>query len=283
VFSKFKQPALLALAIFLPLCGFAGLFNIGVAFDAEMNDEYKSAFTDAVTFWESKITGYRVNGLNGITINAEVSYIDGVYGVLGSAGPTNVAFGTVLLDGDAEVSRVCYSTQGRMTFDSADVDMMINNGSWGEVIRHEMAHVIGFGALWGIDLFGNGILYNDFYDAGSGEYTGAAGLAAYQAEFDPDATFVPVELEGGTGTADGHWDEVYGGASLTGIATLSGDDMANELMTGWLTPPTFLSDTTLGQFYDLGYTVVPEPSSIMLMASISLATLWIRRRYSYMV
>lgn len=273
----------LAAAVLLPLCGLAGLFNIDVAFDAGMDDGYKSAFTDAVNFWESKITGYRVNtGISALSINAKVSYIDGPYNTLGSAGPTNVLYGTALLDGDTAVSRVCYSTEGSMTFDSADVDMMIGNGTWGQVIRHEMAHVIGFGTLWGIDLFNNGTIYNDFYDEGTGQYTGAAGLAAYQAEFDPDATFVPVELGGGTGTSDGHWDEIDNGAALTGITDADGNDMTFELMTGWLNSPTFLSDTTLGQFYDLGYTVVPEPATIMMMVSFTAIAFWVRRRYSYM-
>jgi len=282
MFTSLKPRQLLAAALLIPLCGIAALFNIDVSFDAGMDESYKSAFNDAVTFWESNITGYRVNtGIAALSISASVLYIDGPYNTLGSAGPSNILYGTALLDGDTAVSRVCYSTTGNMKFDSADVDMMIDNGTWSEVIRHEMAHVIGFGTLWGIDIGGN--IYNDFYDAGSGEYTGAAGLAAYQAEFDqPDATFVPVELGGGAGTADGHWNEVDNGAGLTGIATASGDDMRNELMTGWLNSPTFLSQTTLGQFYDLGYTVVPEPATVMMMASLAAAAFWIRRRISYM-
>ena len=277
-----KSNHLLVLASLLPLCGLAGLFTIDLAFDDGMDDGYKSAFANAATFWESKIIDYRSPanwGMNGIIINATVAYIDGQYGVLGSAGPDYVSYGTAVLDGDSAASSVCYSTEGSMTFDSADVDMMIGDGSWEGVIRHEMAHVIGFGTLWGLNLLGDGTIYNDFYVDGSGQYTGTAGLAAYQAEFDPDATFVPVELGGGAGTADGHWNEVDNGAALTGIMTASGDDMRNELMTGWLNAPTFLSNTTLGQFYDLGYTVIPEPSPGMMIALVCAGAFWIRRRF----
>ena len=59
--------------------------------------------------------------------------------------------------------------------------------------------------------------------------------------------------------------------------------MRNELMTGWLNTPTFLSDTTLGQFYDMGYTVIPEPATVMLVASFVAAATFIRRRIGYMV
>jgi hypothetical protein len=272
--------SIISAGILLPLCGIAGLFNIDVNFGAGMDDTYKAAFTDAATFWESNITGYRLNSgsLQGVSISAVVEANDGVGGVLGSAGPTSgFFFDNVVLDGDATSSYVLYASAGSMSFDSADVDNLISAGMWEQVIRHEMAHVLGFGTLWGY-----AGIYNNFYIDGSGEYTGAAGLAAYQAEFDASATYVPVELEGGTGTSDGHWDEVDGGAALTGITDAEGNDMAYELMTGWLNSPTFLSQTTLGQFYDLGYTVVPEPASIMMMAAISAVAFFVRRRYSYM-
>jgi hypothetical protein len=268
----------LALSVLFPFCGDADLI-IDVTFSDGMNENYKSAFSDAATFWQSQITGYRLNdaALQGVTISANASPIDGAGGILGSAGPTyGYFFNGVQLAGAPAASDVLYATAGEMTFDSADVDNMISNGMWEQVIRHEMAHVIGFGTLWGFDYAGT--IYNNFYVAGSGQYTGAAGLAAYQAEFDPSATFVPIELGGGSGTADGHWNEADGGSALTGITDAYGNDMAYELMTGWLNSPTFLSSTTVAQFYDMGYTVIPEPTPLMMIALVSAGGLWIRRR-----
>jgi hypothetical protein len=271
----------LVLFALLPFCGTAGIydFSITMTYGEGMDYSYQSAFSSAAAFWESAITGYRVDSasLQGINISADVAANDGVGGVLGSAGPTYVIYGSAQLDGDTAVSQVCYSTDGSMTFDSADVDNLISAGLWEQVILHEMAHVIGFGTLWGIDI--GGTIYNDFYAAGSGQYTGAAGLAAYQAEFNPSSTFVPVELGGGAGTADGHWDEADGGSALTGITDAYGNDMAFELMGGWLNAPTFVSQTTLAQFYDLGYTIIPEPSPLILIALVCAATFWIRRRF----
>ena len=41
----------------------------------------------------------------------------------------------------------------------------------------------------------------------AGQYTGAAALDAFKLEFNQlEATFVPVELDGGAGTANGHWN-----------------------------------------------------------------------------
>lgn len=110
-------------------------------------------------------------------------------------------------------------------------------------------------------------------------YTGANSLAAYRTEFNqPGAAFVPVEMGGGGGTADGHWNEVDVGADLTGlVSNVSGQDMAYELMTGWLNldQPYFISNLTRGSLQDLGYNVVPEPSAaafgFVVLAGLGLA------------
>ncbi|MEI6892360.1 MAG: PEP-CTERM sorting domain-containing protein [Pontiella sp.] len=254
-------------------------FTISVHFTSGVEEGYKSAFNEAASFWETQITGYRYDNRNlqGISISADIAINDGVGGQLGSAGPTSgYFFNDIILGGDAAPSDVLYATAGSMTFDTADVDYLITAGSWEAVIRHEMAHVMGFGTLWGYE--SEGTTYNDFYLSESGQYTGAAGLAAYQAEFDGAATYVPIELEGGSGTANGHWNEIYEGVGLTGITDLDGNDMARELMTGWLNSPSFVSQTTLGQFYDLGYTVIPEPSSFLLLVLFGSVGIWIRRR-----
>lgn len=270
-------------SLLIPFCSFAGLFSIDVNFSAGMNNSYKPAFTAAAAFWESNITGYRLDSpsLQGVSISAAVEAKDGVGGVLGSAGPTSLSpFPSVVLNGDTAPSDVLFSTAGSMSFDSADVDNLITAGTWEQVIRHEMGHVLGFGTLW--SLSSGTTTYNDVYTDGSGQYTGAAGLAAYQAEFNSSATYVPVELGGGAGTANGHWDEVDNGAGLTGITDANGNDMRNELMTGWLNSPTFLSNTTLGQFSDLGYQVIPEPATVMLLAVFVGIAAFIRRRILYM-
>jgi len=66
-------------------------------------------------------------------------------------------------------------------------------------------------------------------------------LEIYRREFVENATFIPVELGGGAGTANSHWDEPWPGGS-------------SDLMTGYLGPyPITLSDTTVASFADIGY------------------------------
>ena len=232
----------------------ASAITININFVGGLTPSQQDAFTQAETFWENTLIGYQPGiSIPSIDIDAEGSPIDGVGGTLGSAGPTFIT------------SQAGYTltTDGAMTFDTADLNNLELSGSLQDVILHEMAHVLGFGTLWNED-------YNGVYNSGSGQYTGANALATYQTEFNqPGATFVPIELGGGTGTADGHWDEVNGGSGLTGITDINGNDMRDELMTGWLNSPTFVSNTTRMSFMDIGYevAVVPVPAALWLFIS----------------
>ncbi len=230
------------------------------AFDITVNytgdSQYQSYFTAAEHFWESAITGYQPGiNLTGFNINASIGAIDGQWNILGYAGPEMAT----------RQGGYWLTTSGVMVFDQADMTYMTSSGSFGDVIRHEMGHVIGIGTLW---------TDNNVYVDGSGQYTGAAGLAMYRTEFNqPGATYIPVEQGGGGGTADGHWNEVDNGAGPTGVVDSQGRDMRDELMTGWLNSPTFASKTTVASLQDIGYTVnlnavnpVPEPESLLLFA-----------------
>ncbi len=257
-----------ALAVVLSFSSVSSVF----AFTLDINFVAGSTFSatqqniinSAANYWESVITGYQPGTQwgEGIKVDANNPNIDGVGGTLGSGGPTYVY----------EDAGYTFASDGSMNFDSSDIDALETAGQLYDVIVHELAHIIGFGTLW-VD---NG-LYND----GSGQYTGAAALAAYQAEFDSGAAFVPVELGGGSGTANAHWDEV-GPTSQDGIDSANPLPMG-ELMTGWADYPNFISDTTLASFIDLGYTVnltaVPLPAAVWLFGSGLLGLVgWSKRK-----
>jgi hypothetical protein len=227
----------------------------------------------------SRITGYRgLMSVGSVTINATVAPIDGPGGTLGSAGPTLASIQDE--DGVAGGAKFALVTEGDMTFDSADMNNLETAGTLGAVIEHEMGHVLGIGTLWNTDSFGGAFVGTQaHYVNGSGQYTGPAGVARWQTEFgQPGATFVPVELGGGGGTANGHWNEVDNGAGLTGITQVAtGNDMRDELMTGWLNSSTFVSQMTIDSLIDIGYTVVPEPSGAILLA-LGVVIVGLRRR-----
>ncbi|RYD54022.1 MAG: hypothetical protein EOP83_22625 [Verrucomicrobiaceae bacterium] len=258
---------------------------ISLNFSGSMSAIEQQTFMDAADFWNSVITGYDLvtdeDGLptpHSLNITASVPLIDGVGGILGSAGPVNGAY----YDNDPLTPNptiaLIYAATGVMQFDSADVANMIANNTFYGVVLHEMAHVLGIGTIWLANNNVNGTTYQ-LYNTGSGQYTGPNALAAWQTEFNqPGATFVPVELGGGGGTANGHWNEVDNGAGNTGfVSNFTGMDFASELMTGWASSTFFISTVTLGGLDDLGYivdytkagvvdhvVVVPEVSSAVI-------------------
>lgn len=235
---------------------------INLNFSGPMTPIQQQTFIDAADYWNSAITGYDLiyNGVglpapHGLTITASIPAIDGVNGILGSAGPETATYYDNNPVGAPTVA-LYYATTGSMEFDSADVAALVANNTFYGVVLHEMAHVLGIGTLWEFNNNVNGTTYN-LYNAGSGQYTGPNALARWQTEFNlPSATFVPVELGGGGGTANGHWNENDGGGGLTGIVSVSnGMDFTNELMTGWASNSFYVSATTLGALDDLGYIV----------------------------
>ncbi len=251
----------LTLLLCLALPSVASSFVIDVNFGGGLTLSQQGLFTAAANTWMSLLPNYRAGiNMSPLTITATGLSIDGVGGTLGSAGP------------DVVVSRAGFwlAASGSMEFDTADLTQLETNGTLTAVILHEMAHVMGFGTLWDL---------NNIYIDGSGRYTGANALAAYRTEFNqPGATFVPVELGGGLGTANGHWDEVDNGAGNTGRVSSKGD-MRFELMTGWLNSPTYISETTVQSFVDIGFeAAVPEPSTLVSLASGTLVLILFRRR-----
>jgi hypothetical protein len=218
----------------------AGIISIDIDRGAGLTNSQFSIFDEAATLWANIITGTQsVLNIN-LSIDASGIDIDGVSGILGQASPTYATWD----------STFAYATQGFMEFDIADLGSLENNNSLFDVIFHEMAHVIGFGTLWNTNSFGGFFTgTQSIYNANSGQYTGMFALAEYRKEFDANALFIPIELDGGPGTANGHWDETWAGGS-------------SDIMTGYLGSIATLSRTTIASFADIGYTtLITHPAS----------------------
>ncbi len=237
------------------------VWNMNVNFSGSFTASQQTAIGQAETLWESNITGYLPGiSLTSINVNVQAVAIDGVGGTLGQA-----FFPNTTVQGGFRLS-----TGGTFQLDIADIAGLENTGRLDDVVAHEMGHILGIGTLW---------TNNHVYTNGTGQYTGPLGVAAYNAEFGQSGTFIPVELGGGSGTVDKHWNEVNNGAGPTFITDSLGRDFRDELMTGWLNPNPFLSNTTIQSLGDIGFTVVPEPSSLAIaLTAIALLTVARRRR-----
>ncbi|BFT30871.1 leishmanolysin-related zinc metalloendopeptidase [Alteromonas sp. D210916BOD_24] len=244
--------AIIALAITTK--AHAGTFSINITSTASIDPSVSPLFEQAIDFWESALIGTQDNIDVILNIDASTPAIDGVGNTLGQA--TNTT-GVI-------ASRFLYAIEGLMRFDIADIGRFSQSTKL-DIILHEMAHVIGFGTLWNTNQFSLSGLQN-VYISGTGEYTGSYALQLYRELFDSNATFVPVELDGGAGTANAHWDEGF--INNTG-----------ELLTGFLDANTFVSDISLASFADIGYVVrlsdgrilglvVPAPSFNTLFALV---------------
>ncbi len=219
--------------------------------------QFRQAFLNAERFWETRIVGYSSqlsrsvrSQLTKLRITAETAAIDGAGGVLGQAAPVDVLRfgGTVnpfFQNGSSQ--RGAIARTGTMTFDIEDIAGLAAVGALESVVRHEMAHAMGFGSLWNDNFVLSNAVNGQF------NYNGKYGLAAYRKESgNTFSRFVPVEQGGGPGTALSHWeddDPFFNRRASNGQA---------EIMLGSINPGvdiTFISETTWAQFADLWYAV----------------------------
>lgn len=208
-------------------------------FGSSVTSAQRTLFDQAATRWEQVITGDIANTpvnksanlcgqgepafnatVDDVVIYANVGPRDGPGNVLASAGPCLVRNGGV-------------TSYGVMNFDSADVGGNVNLTA---VILHEMGHVLGIGTLWpdfGLVNYSNSC-------PSTPRYSGASARSEWNAL--GGSGDVPVEQNGGGGTACGHWDE---------------ETFNAELMTGYIEQSGSmpLSRMTAGTLQDMSYTV----------------------------
>ncbi len=209
-------------------------YKIEVRFLGGLNTAQKNAFKAAADRWTKVIVGdlpsVSVDGevIDDLLILAQGVAIDGPSGILGQAGPTHVR--------PASAGAAAFlPVKGIMSFDTADLAKMQADGTLKDVITHEMGHVIGIGTMW----TRKGLL------KGTGtpnpRFTGKAAKAEFGKLKKSGPMEVPVENQGGPGTAEGHWRETV---------------FRNELMSGFIAAPNNpLSRMTVASLQDMGYEV----------------------------
>ena len=293
---------------------------------ANVPPEFRRLFRNASSFWNDRITGYsgfvprifRETLVPEINITANLVGIDGFGGVLGQAGPTDVATYSQDNGPFSDERTWAISQAGDMQFDVADFRSgQFTNKELQGIVIHEMAHALGFGSLWQQ----NGLIGAD----GNYDFDGF-GLRTYRAETgNPLQASIPVEMDGGPGSAGAHWDDGVFDTDGDGIIDSFPGNLFNQTYTdafradymlaflqqpspngGFVSPDLFLTATTLASFEDVGLGTilrdpdtgvvgiikfgndtppiffrngsVPEPGSVVLLLGASLLALSRRKR-----
>jgi hypothetical protein len=210
-------------------------FNItiefkGTSWTQALHDLFVTAadrLTDLIVGEIPNVTVYGSKGgpkvVDDIYITAEVGPIDGLYGILGQAGPTAVRTDSSL------------PATAQMKFDIVDVDAM-GLAVFAEVVLHEMSHSLGFGSIWDrLGLVTNGL------------FTGEQAVNEFIA-MGGSGSGIPVEQDGGSGTAGSHWDE---------------ETFGNELMTGYINDgENYFTAMTEASFADMGYVITSNYAAL---------------------
>lgn len=230
---------------------------------AELRESHRAAFENAERLWERAIGGnlpwsevrepflqqclsrgnitIETDGdriINDVLIYASVEEIDGRGRTLAEAGPCQIREPHPTLAG-SDLPIV-----GTLRIDLADAERLDEIGHLEGTIVHEVAHVLGFGTLWGH----LGLLQDSSRIGRSGQphFTGDSAVAAFArigGERYTASTLVPVQGQGGPGVWNGHWNEFV---------------FVTELMTPFINGevPNPLSIVTLASMMDLGYAEV---------------------------
>ncbi|MFJ7773847.1 leishmanolysin-related zinc metalloendopeptidase [Streptomyces yangpuensis] len=219
-------------------------FQIEVRFIGGLSNSQKDVFAEAAERWARVIVGdletaviHDFSGevvVDDILIDAEGVFLDGVFGVLGEAGPRIFRPQTALAGAGLPAKAV-------MRFDKADLAQMEDDGSLLDVITHEMGHCLGItGLVW--SAFGLLKDWPPILPPGNPTFVGPGAMAEFgilRGEGQPLP--VPVANVGGAGSAGSHWRETV---------------FRNELMS-----PTIaaagnpLSRLTAASLGDIGYEV----------------------------
>ena len=244
-----------------------------IQFNVQINDPYNYDISgivmDAVAKWDSVIVS-RPSYIVSMDLVMNIESL--AAGTLGSASPVGGYYdinGNQTFDSGDRL----HITGGNITFnESLIVSMRDTLRSDGKstlyyVVLHEIGHVLGIGVWWNHFQLVNSVVESD--GTSRQYYNGEHAFREYRNYMQDTGGLLiglPIENDGGDGTAGGHPEEgVEGNVSSNNRYVDNGshgavlhDGLDHELMTGWADGGDVIlpmSRITLGFLHDLGFTV----------------------------
>jgi len=262
--------------------GVAPAYNIDLVFLTAVSPARQAVFDNAAAHWERLIFGDVPDidlsgnpippnlcfqgqpGMSGliddILIHVVLDSIDGPGSILAQATPCFIRTAGKL------------PLHGVMSFDTADVALLEAQGTFDEVVLHEMGHVLGFGTLWRPQTL------NLLQASGSADpyFSGAQAIAAFNRIGGTSYTGgnkVPLENSGGPGTIESHWREtVFGNELMTGFISIGAVNPLSVVTVASMGDEAYLVNYASADAYTHAFTTRPAPGA---PAAPAAATIWL--------
>ena len=207
-------------------------FTVDLDFgDGHWTEQARTIIQDAASYWETLIHGdlpdvqTDTGIIDDVLIQVSMSELDGSGAALGEASPELLRPESLL------------PATGQLRFDRLDFEGLLRSGDLLNVAIHEIGHVLGVGTLWEVhDLI-------QHQDDGSIDYLGHEALHAYAETYGiHEVSAIPVETDGGAGSAGSHWDD-------------EGDHCDIMVSTYHHGAEAYVSEVTIASLADLGYQI----------------------------
>jgi hypothetical protein len=223
------------------LYGYIPRFRVNILFIGTFDPSDVSIVNEAVSVWKSKISGFSFPEFDH-DMEISIYMTTQNENILASAATTHVKNG-IPYKGNVWLNSVNWDSQKQFIKETG-----LSNAYY--TLLHELGHVFGIGTEWSRFIT-------------DGFYYGENAVREYRKAFNNNNLIaLPIEDNGGQGTAGGHPEEGVEGELSTNSRMLNGilhPGLDNELMTGWAETTNInepLSNITIGFLDDLGYSVV---------------------------